>query len=197
MTPFARRDGTSFVEIVFTLGLVSTIVGLSLPVLTHGVEGARSVSAARYLAFQLRLARVSAVARGRTVGLRFEPDGTGFWTMTPYVDGDGDGVRTADIRSAVDLPIGPPDRLGDKFPGMRFGIMAGVRGITGDALDPGDPLTIGRSDIVSFTPRGTASSGTLYLHGRRTHQYAVRILGVTGRVRLLAYSFASGRWTAR
>ena len=36
---------------------------------------------------------------------------------------------------------------------------------------------------------GTATSGTLYVRGRRV-QYAVRVLGVTGRTRMLQYKEA-------
>jgi hypothetical protein len=40
---------------------------------------------------------------------------------------------------------------------------------------------------VSFTPDGTASSGTVYVRGRGGAQYAVRVLGATARTRVLRY----------
>lgn len=197
MVPQLQQHGTSFVEIVLSVGLVATLIGLSVSVISHGVEATRAASAARYLLFELRLARVRAVTRSRVVALRFERDGRDFWTITPYADGDGDGVRITDIRAGIDRRVGPSERLAQKFPGVRFGILAGVHGIGGTPLDPGDPLVIGSTDLVSFSPEGSATSGTLYVRDRVSHQYAVRILGVTGRVRLLEYSFASGTWVAR
>jgi hypothetical protein len=47
---------------------------------------------------------------------------------------------------------------------------------------------------MSMSPNGSATSGTLYLHGRRGAQYAVRVLGATGRIRLLKYVEAQRRW---
>jgi hypothetical protein len=47
-----------------------------------------------------------------------------------------------------------------------------------------------------MTPDGTATAGTLYLHGRRS-QFAVRILGTTGRVRVLEYRAEQHQWLAR
>jgi hypothetical protein len=48
-----------------------------------------------------------------------------------------------------------------------------------------------------MNPDGTSSSGTLYLHGRTRAQYAVRVLGVTGRIRTLRFDEPRGRWVAQ
>ena len=47
---------------------------------------------------------------------------------------------------------------------------------------------------MSFTPLGTASSGTLYLRGRDGSEYAVRVLGATGRTRVLRYEAITRTW---
>jgi hypothetical protein len=47
-----------------------------------------------------------------------------------------------------------------------------------------------------MSPDGTATAGTVYLHGRRS-QYAVRILGTTGRMRVLQYKAAAHTWIER
>ena len=61
-----------------------------------------------------------------------------------------------------------------------------------------DPVRFGRGDILTFSPLGTASSGTLYLRASRSgEQYAVRVLGVTGRVRVLRFESAAGTWIER
>ena len=48
--------------------------------------------------------------------------------------------------------------------------------------------------LFSFTPLGTSSSGTFYLTARDGSRFAVRVLGATGRARLLHYVPASGEW---
>ena len=58
-------------------------------------------------------------------------------------------------------------------------------------------MRIGRSRILTFTPIGTATSGTLYLRGRGSIQFAVRVLGATGRTRVLRYDARLRKWVAR
>jgi hypothetical protein len=60
-----------------------------------------------------------------------------------------------------------------------------------------DPIRVGRSRMLSFSPTGTSSTGTVYLRGRGRRQLAVRVLGVTGRIRALWFDFGAGRWQPR
>ena len=60
-------------------------------------------------------------------------------------------------------------------------------------LMPGsDPVRFGRSDIITFTPRGTSSSGTLYVSDRDGTAVAVVLYGGTGRIRI--WRFDRDRW---
>ena len=51
-----------------------------------------------------------------------------------------------------------------------------------------------RNSILSFTPHGTATSGSVYVRGRDGTQWVVRVLGVTGANRVLRYVPATGEW---
>jgi hypothetical protein len=77
---------------------------------------------------------------------------------------------------------------------VTFGLHAGIADIEGDRSAPTDGVRIGSSRILTLGPDGTASSGTLYVRGRRG-QFAVRILGVTGRTRVLRFHPGTGQWT--
>jgi len=70
---------------------------------------------------------------------------------------------------------------------------AGVPDVDGDHSAMSDGVRIGTSRILTLGPDGTATSGTLYVRGRRG-QFAVRILGATGRTRVLRFDPASGQW---
>jgi hypothetical protein len=48
--------------------------------------------------------------------------------------------------------------------------------------------------MVTFTPTGTATSGSLYIRGRRDAQYVVRVYGETGKTRVLKFVPRSGQW---
>ena len=62
---------------------------------------------------------------------------------------------------------------------------------------PSDPVRLGRSDTLTFSPFGTATSGTIFLRSEQGRQYAVRVLGATGRTRILEFRHAAGAWTPR
>jgi hypothetical protein len=80
------------------------------------------------------------------------------------------------------------------FNGVTFGIRAGVPDADGRPADTTDGVRVGPSRLLSMNPIGSSSSGTLYVHGRGRAQYAVRVLGATGRVRVVRYFEARGAW---
>ncbi len=195
--PGARAGGSpgySLVELMFVAGILATVVGVSVPLLLSTLDAARTHGAARYLSGRLNLARMEAVKRSVNVAVRFEGRNTEY-RYTVFADGNDNGVRTRDISSGIDRPIGAPERVGDKFSAVVFGILDGVVGIDDSApLDSGDPIRLGSSDLLSFSPIGSSTAGTLYLHGRGKQQAAVRVLGATGRVRVLYFDFRMRKW---
>jgi hypothetical protein len=130
-------------------------------------------------------ARTEAAARSATTALRFQEQDDGF-LIGEFVDGNGNGVRTRDIENGIDLPLGDPIRLSDQF--------AGVAVALSEAGSGSDPVQIGATTLMSFTPLGTATSGTVYLRGGDGSQYAVRVLGATGRTRVLHYDPNTRDW---
>ena len=48
--------------------------------------------------------------------------------------------------------------------------------------------------LLSFTPYGTATSRTVALRGTDGSRFAVRILGASGRTRVLRFDAATGDW---
>jgi hypothetical protein len=194
-TMHRRARGASLPELMVVIGLVGTLAAVSLPPLLRGVDAARVRAGARYLGGRLHLARMLAVMRSQYVALRFEPVGQSY-RIGLYADGNGNGLRTIDIDRGVDRPLGPPERLEDQFASVRLGIVEPVPAVDGHGwLGPSDsPVRVGRSGLVSFSPLGTATSGTLYVRGRGLEQYAVRVLGPTGRIRVLRFDRATKRW---
>jgi hypothetical protein len=189
------EDGLSLIELVFAGALGAVMIGVALPLTGDALDEARTSGAARYVAAQLVNCRMDAVNRSRSVALRFEAS-TPDYQIAAYVDGNGDGVRTTDIRVGVDRRLGMPRQVGDDFPGVRFGLASGLPdadGVTGTSTDG---VRIGVARILTMSPDGTATSGTLYLQGRRA-QYAVRVLGATGRTRVLKYDTGRRAWIAR
>lgn len=187
--------GFTVTELLFVAAVAATVTGLAVPLLDHAADELRTATAARYLAGRIHGARLEALTRGSAVALRFdagEPD----YTFTPFADGNGNGIRTADIAAGIDTPSGAPERLGERFSQVRFGLLPGVPDADGVTGSRTDGVRIGTARILTLSPDGTATAGTLYLHGRRA-QYGVRVLGVTARTRVLRYERGAGTWTSR
>jgi type II secretory pathway pseudopilin PulG len=191
---FASAGGWTVVEILFVLAIVISLATFAVPLSTSAVDDFRSATAARYVAGRIMDARMKAVSRSAHVALRFERDGDDYMFAT-YIDGNNNGVRTGDVHSGVDRRLGPPERLDHQFPGTRFELAAGVPDVDGWRGST-EGVRIGAARILTTSADGTATSGTLYIRGRRG-QYAVRVLGATGRTRVLRYDMRTSRWVSQ
>lgn len=187
--------GLTLLEALFVTALLVTLAGTAFPLVASQIDESRTFGAARYLAGRLNFARSEAVKRSAFVALRMEPADTGY-RFTFYVDGNRNGLRSRDVTRRVDLPIGLADRLSDKFAGVTFGVVDGVVAIDSTQTMPAgsDPIRFGQTEFVSFNPDGSATAGTFYIRGRGRQQAAVRVLGITGRVRVLRFNFGTRRW---
>jgi Tfp pilus assembly protein FimT len=161
---------------------VAILAGIAIPPVHAALTRSKTAAAARYLGGRMAMARTYAVSRSANVALRFIRTRSDT-TIQMFVDGNGNGVRTADIASRVDLPLDRPVRLSELFSNVAIG-----------AADGGDPIRIGNTNLMSFTPIGTATPGTIFVRGDDGSQMSVRVFGATGRTRVLRYDPKSGEW---
>jgi type II secretory pathway pseudopilin PulG len=182
--------------VLLALAIAAIILSLAVPKTMSAVDEMRTATAARYLASRITGARLQALQRSTCVALRFEAVGNDYWFAT-HVDGNRNGVRTRDIANGSDWVLVAGDRLADRFPHERFGLTPGVPDLDGARMsDEGDGVRVGSPRILTLSPDGTATSGTLYIRGRQG-QYAVRVLGATARTRVFRYDVGAGEWIAR
>ena len=180
----AATRGYTLIEMLFVTALIAIVAAIAVPQSLVTLDRARAAAAARYLASRMAMARSHAVMRSAHVALRFDEDPSGI-TFRMFVDGNHNGVRTSDIASDVDLPLDAPGRLSDLFPGVAIAVAA---------EDGSDPLRIGSSNLLSFTPLGTATPGSIYVRGRDGSQFDIRVLGATGRTRVRRYVQRTRAW---
>ena len=193
--PFmTTATGYSLLELTFALGLTTTLSGVAIPQMLAGIDDYRTAGAVRYMSTRIGRVRMEALARSANVALRFSTTPAGF-SYTAYVDGNGDGVKTHDISQSIDWALGPPERLSDNFSGIDFGTLPGLPAVDSGSSPPGtDPIKLGSSNLLSFSPLGTSSTGSLYIRGRGTAQYVIRVMGETGRVHVLRFSARTRQW---
>ena len=188
----------TWLESLVGLVLVGLIASGVAPALARMRASALTAAGARHVTVMLHSLLWRSVA-GRSVhGLYFVRQDGG-WSWFEVLDGNGNGLRSAEVSGGTDPTLSGPHRLEDVVSGVTLGFPPGgpfprIPPATGwiDNLD--DPIRFGNSDLVSFGPLGTSSSGTLYLTDSRERLYAVVLYGPTARVRVWRYQPSSGRW---
>ena len=188
-----HHPGFTILELLFTIAIAGTLAAIAVPQGLRALDDFRTRAAARYLAQRIADARFSAIRRSASHGLRFEAAASDY-RVSMVVDGNGNGLRTTEIQRGIDRPLTEPESLGWHFPDVTFGILEGVPDADGRAAGGTDGVRVGSSKLLSMNPDGTSSSGTLYVHGRERSQYAVRVFGATGRVRVLKYDHVRRQW---
>jgi prepilin-type N-terminal cleavage/methylation domain-containing protein len=188
------QRGFSALELLFVVSLIAALAAMAIPLTSNTIDAMRTSMAASYLEARIASARIRAVRHSTRVALRFEPSREDY-AIAEYTDGNGNGIRTADIAAGIDPRLAQPQTLGEMFPGVSFGLLAGIPG-EDDSGDEREGIRLGSGRMLSVGPDGTATSGSVYLHGRHL-QYAVRVLGATGRTRVLRFDTGTARWITR
>ena len=120
-----QEEGLTLLEIVFVLALTAVLAGVAVPLTGDALDDQRTGAAARYVAGQIVSSRMDAINRSRSIALWFEASNPDY-LVGRYIDGNGNGVRTAEIGRGVDPPDGVPKQIGADFPNVRFGLAEGL-----------------------------------------------------------------------
>ena len=186
--------GAALIDFVVACGLAGVIAAIAVPAVHASRDRDAARVAARYVAHRLQMVRLDALRRNACVAIRFDPVDVGRFGV--YADGDGDGVLQADIDRGIDRVVSPEARLADLFATVAFRIPNDVPDPDAGTTLPAnsDPLRLGPSNFMSFSPLGSTTSGTLYLSAPTGPQMAIRIMGATGRTRILWFDAASRQW---
>jgi type IV fimbrial biogenesis protein FimT len=179
------RNGFSVLELVLVVAIMLVLATVGIPHLKAYSVEAKLVGATRIFQGEFRLARSMATRSGLQTAIRFE-ESDGQLFCSTYMDGNHNGVLASDITSGIDRRVAGPVLVAGRTLGVRVGINPGVPAIPPETglLSTADPIRFGKSNMVSFSPMGTASPGTFYIAGE-TLQGAVRVVSGTSRVRLL------------
>jgi Tfp pilus assembly protein FimT len=186
----APAAGLSLIEVLLALSLTIAAAGAAVPAMVEVNRAMRLRSATSFAAGYLQHARLEAIRRSANVGVRFRAAGDD-WMLGTFADVNGNGIRTADIMSGVDLVIDPELPFSARAASVRIARLTGVPDVNGAA--GGDAVRFGSAAIASFDADGSASSGSLYLTDGRT-QIAVTVTPATGRIRVRQWDRRERRW---
>src|SRR5262245_36466426 len=115
------------------------------------------------------------------------------WTFRVCSDGNGNGLRRAELADGRDSCAEGPYDLTQMFPGARISVDPALPGPDGGPGSP-DPVRFGVSNMASFAPEGSGTAGTLFIRSAGGRQYAIRVSNITGRTRILRYDTGSRGW---
>jgi type II secretory pathway pseudopilin PulG len=188
--------GYTLVDTIVAAALCSIMGATAVPLIGGTLDRERTIIGAQFVTGQLQRARLEALKRGRTVAVRLEVVAERT-SLQLFVDGDGDGVRQSDVDLGIDAALTPLEYLDDRSRGISLRVNQAITDAGGgtDQIERGaDPLRIGNTALLAFSPLGSATSGTLYVAGHRGPQMAIRVFGGTGRVRLMTYYPQARQW---
>ncbi|MEY4634515.1 MAG: hypothetical protein RJA55_313 [Acidobacteriota bacterium] len=191
----ASDRGLALTDAVVSAGLSLVLAAIAVPVVGGTLNREHVIVGTQYLAAQVQRARLESLKRGAAVAVRFEQlDGR--TAVQLFVDGNGNGVLQRDIDRRLDPALTLAEWLDGHARGVALRINQPIADVgSGDAMATGaDPLRIGNSSLVSFSPLGGSTAGTLYVAARHGPQMAIRIYGATGRVRVLMFDARARQW---
>ena len=191
----AADRGVALVDIVAALALILVVTAMAVPVIGGTLDRDHTIVGAQHLAGQLQRARMESLKRSVAVAVRLEIVGDRA-TARLYVDGNGNGVLQREIDRGTDPPLAGVEWLDAHARDVSLRVNQSVTDAGGSgSLEPGsDPLRIGRTALVTFSPVGSSSSGTLYVAAHRGPQMAIRVYGASGRVRVLMFDARTRQW---
>jgi prepilin-type N-terminal cleavage/methylation domain-containing protein len=136
--PLPRRaggdGGFSLIEVLTVVAIAGVMAAVGLPIVSSGIRQYALNTAARNVAAEIRSARYAAVAKNRTLILRFNCPGTNQYrlvefTGTPAIDDDADRCSLATYPYPDTTPNASPVADGPLLsldPGTAFGATANL-----------------------------------------------------------------------
>ena len=129
-----RRSGFSLLEVLTVLGIVGVLAAVGLPIVSSGIRQYGLNTAARNVAAEIRSARYAAVAKNRTLVLRFNCPGANQYrlvefTNNPTIDDDTDRCSILTYPFPDTTPNTVPTADGPVLsldPGIAFGSVANL-----------------------------------------------------------------------
>ncbi len=185
--------GYSLLELLTALAVILITSTVALPNIVGYRQEIALVGAAQSFKVQFMKARSIATTKNTQTAIRFETDASGSTSYSTYIDGNLNGVLSAEIAAGIDRRIAGPFRLEAGQAGVMVGVLPGAPAPDGGPLGT-QPIRFGNSRMVSFSPLGTGTPGTFYLR-TKSSMAGVRVTGGSARVRIMI--LRGKRWVDR
>ena len=183
-----RTRGFTLTEVSVAMALLVILGAVSTPYLLSSLPLYRVNGAARQMVADFRLAKATAVEKGKNVLVQFD---TAAETYT--VVSDENGNDTVDVPPDVVIKTVTIPAL---YKGIGFPSYSGGTNPSGDPL-PDDGVSF-QDDLARFSPTGGARAGAVYLRPdrdagtRSVRERGITVTVATGRARV--YQWTGSAW---
>ena len=182
--------GMTLLELLVVLALIGLFVAFTTANLTATHRQLDFDQFAREIVESLEKCRWRAFRERCYTGIVIHENQQGF-EFSFFLDGNGNGIRTLDIGKGIDASIYRSMTIwrasGDIEAAVLKTNVPEIPPGKGN-LDPSDPVKFGKSNIISFSPDGQSSSGSLYLSCHsQNRMYAIVLYGPTAKISLWKY----------
>ena len=191
-----RTRGYTLLELTTALAIIGIISLMTIPAFTSITRRRVTRTAAAEMRGIFSLTRSLAIARSRHVAVKFSESGSE-WHYAIFIDGNGNGVRNAEINSGTDRMVQPYRRV---LQGAGMGRI-GLPSYSIPDPDSGKPLAphtspvrFNQSTLCSYSPIGESTNGSIFLTDGRDNAAMIRVYGPDARVRWFTYERATGKW---
>jgi type II secretory pathway pseudopilin PulG len=188
-------SGAALLEVLVAAVLVIVLAILAIPLAAQASDALTGRAAAGYLAGALRQARLQAVSANRAAAVVFDQVSPAVWAVRRCSDGNGNGVRRAEIAVGDDACLGPAQSVAGLFPGTALTLASAVPDLDGEVGEDAG-VRFGRSAMASCSPVGNCTPGTIYVRSARGQQFAVRVSAAAGRTRVWRFDHGIEGWVA-
>lgn len=190
-----RPRGFTLVELAVVVFILLAMAAVALPNIHASYREAALLGAARSFKDEFMKARSTAIRMNTQTAIRFETAPSGLAMYATYIDGNANGVLSAEISAGIDRRIAGPFRLDAGKLGVFLGVLEGSPAPPPDSGTlSSEPIRFGRARMVSFSTFGTGTPGSLYLR-TATNMAAVRVTPGSARVRIMI--LRGTRWIDR
>ena len=189
--------GKGLVELMVVLTVTAMMIAVGIPTLAEARRAAALRGTTSRLWGMMVRCRAHAIMRKRSTALVFEREAAGGWRCFVAEDGDGDGLRRRDLQQGRDRILGEILRLEGVTAGLGILHDRTIPDPTGNGRLAGnmdDPVRAGRGDIITFTPRSTATPSSVYLTDYHNRMRVLRVTPGTARVYTLVWRDGWSKW---
>ena len=174
---FFCKMGFSICELVVFIAIIGILASVSIPVFSNWIPEYRLKTRANELYGDMHLTKMRAIKENKKYKIIFSTEGNPSYSL---VSSDGSIEKTVELS---------PERKDE----ICFGCGGATKSATKSGSTPPSDGVSFNNNQVTFNPRGTGSTGYVYLNNKNGNSYAIGTLS-SGVIFIKKWDKTSSKW---